>query len=70
MSIHLFVTNDDIQHHNKNCIQNIIVVSISTILRRKCSMETNEEGLELIFLLRMKITCFLHKKNMDKFGTR
>ena len=53
-AIYLFVTNDDVNCHNKRLIRILncpIATSIGTSLRSNFSMEGDEEGLELELLI-------------------
>ena len=53
-AIHLFVTNDDVNCHNKHLIRGLnypIATSIATSTRSNYSMEGDEEGLKLELLI-------------------
>ena len=53
-AIHLFVTNVDVNCHNKHLLRNLncpIAISIATSVRSNYSMEGDEEGLELELLI-------------------
>ena len=53
-AIHLFVTNDDVNCHNKHLLRSLncpIAISIATSIRSNYYMEGDEEGLELELLI-------------------